>query len=154
MDFGEILKKLRQLSDTQKKATIIAVIIILSFILGFFWFRNATKRLENINQTLDKINLPEINISQEKDNFTYMPGDLYEKTKEILEKNGWKLVLSENEKTLNSVDNKFPEISDCGSGLDAVCSVEFKKDNFSHYLYLKSVYDNNGNSQWIVVGYK
>ena len=72
--------------------------------------------------------------------FSYQINDSYLYTKEVLKANGWVPVIED-----------LSEISSCGSGVDAICTVDFKKIEgeieYRNHLNLQSK-----NSIWIVVG--
>jgi hypothetical protein len=85
---------------------------------------------------------------QSNNSFQYSVGDNYANAKKVLKQNGWLLVVPNKA----PIDSNFPEISDCGSGRDAICTVDFKKGADTNHLNVQSVKDENGNFQWIVVG--
>lgn len=65
MKIYEFIEKLRSLSENQKKAIIIVIICVLSFIFGFWWVRTSMKRLDKMGQNLKNVKVPELNISNE-----------------------------------------------------------------------------------------
>lgn len=64
MKIYEIIEKLRNLPDKQKKAIIIVVVCILSFVLGFWWVRSSMERLNNLGQVTKDIKLPQIDLPE------------------------------------------------------------------------------------------
>lgn len=83
-----------------------------------------------------------------KEGFSYKTGDSYLYTKEALKENGWVPIIPDS---YNPIIKELPEISSCGSGVDAICTVDFKKIEgdieYRNHLNLQSK-----NSIWIVVG--
>jgi hypothetical protein len=60
MKIYEIITKLQNLTDQQKKAIIIGIVIVLAFIFGFFWFRSSIERLNKLGEVTKDIKLPEV----------------------------------------------------------------------------------------------
>ncbi len=100
-----------------------------------FYYEN--KILESIRDTFKFTNI------KVSDDFTYAIGDTYSHEKEVLKGNGWMPIIT----TTTSVDVQFPEIGNCGSGVDAICSVDFQKGTYKNHLNIQS--RTNG---WVVVG--
>lgn len=82
--------------------------------------------------------------------FPFTLNDEYSHAKQVLAENGWVHFISSDPNRI-TVDSNYPEIENCGSGVDAICSVEFRKNGYPMHLNLKSVYVD-GKPQWIVVG--
>ena len=87
------------------------------------------------------------------DKFPFTIGDTYAHAKTILKDAGWEpYVPVDTIEPLKSANDKdFPEIIWCGEGIDAICSVNFKKspDLVNH---LNVNHPGLGNGDWIVVG--
>ncbi|KKP32575.1 MAG: hypothetical protein A2312_04430 [Candidatus Staskawiczbacteria bacterium RIFOXYB2_FULL_32_9] len=62
MKIHEIIVKLQNLTDQQKKIIIIVIVLILAFIFGFFWIRSATERLNKLGEATKDIKLSEIDL--------------------------------------------------------------------------------------------
>jgi hypothetical protein len=75
--------------------------------------------------------------------------DTYVKEKVTLLAQGWGIYKPEDFKSVG--DQKFPEIGACGSGIDAICNVFFKKGNMQQHLNVQ-IGGRNNYSEWMVVG--
>ncbi|MEI6042678.1 MAG: hypothetical protein WCQ00_03895 [bacterium] len=91
------------------------------------------------------------------DSFTYKLRDSYYHARDVLKQNGWLAIIPsvyENESgtipsTTTPIDTEFPEISYCGSGVNAICTVDFRKGLFINHLDLQH---SESNEAWFVVG--
>lgn len=79
------------------------------------------------------------------DSADYDSGEKYEYRRNLLINDGWEPVIEEGNE-----DSKYPEMTDCGSGWDIVCRVEFKKGdaNLSFMVGPRSREDR----EWVVIG--
>lgn len=85
------------------------------------------------------------------DGFVYTPFDTYQNTKKMLATNGWVPLVKTEEDPNSAGDANFPEIGECGSGIDMVCTVNFKKGTLEKYLYVQ-IGGRNKYAEWVVVG--
>jgi len=91
--------------------------------------------------------------------FTYVYGDPYSETRKNLISNGWQPVIpdiySMNSGTTDSdkrpIDADYPEIGYCGSGIDAICNVNFMQSNSFRHLNLQ-IGGRSRYEVWTVVG--
>lgn len=89
------------------------------------------------------------------DDFSYSSEGTYYGAKKILEQNGWLPIIPTlyefgiSSATTTPIDTEFPEISYCGSGRDAICTVDFQKGKIIKHLNLQHTESNVG---WLVVG--
>ncbi len=96
---------------------------------------------------LNKKQLPEI--PENNNEFTYKMGDLYRETKRQLLGSGWSTYIPEGFTPASDVE--FPEIGDCGNGIDAVCFVNFKKgEEYQHIIVQKG--GRNEYVDWTTIG--
>ena len=130
---------------------------VIQIIISFSIERLDTEEvLQDLNNIISTFKF----IDQYNNDFLYNIGDNYLFVKEELRKNGWKPVIP-NEYYIGAgsssstpISSEFPEIANCGSGKDAICSVNFQNienKNIRH-LNLQSRYDKDGKVIWIVVG--
>ena len=131
----------------QKKILVsigVIVFVVIVLLVGYFVYRNfeTPKKIEASNE------------------FSFNAGDNYINVKKTLAEKGWVPVIPdsyENDSgttpiSKNPIDPVFPEISYCGSGVDAICTVDFKNGVNATHLDLQSKADSNGKYQWIVIG--
>jgi hypothetical protein len=59
----------------------------------------------------------------------------YSEAKKELYKDGWAVYAPEDFKSRG--DKEFPEIGNCGNGIDAVCTVSFRKENITDHIYVQ-----------------
>src|SRR3989344_791345 len=79
--------------------------------------------------------------------FSFEIGESYETAKNVLANDGWVAIIP-GDRT-HSPSAIFPEITDCGLGVDAVCSVDFKKGSETFGFYIAQREGSQG-LQWVV----
>lgn len=90
--------------------------------------------------------------------FSYTLGESYVDFRESVAKNGWlpiipeKYELGSGMSTTTPIDERFPEISSCGSGVDMVCSVSFINGKYRRGLMIQPPRTNRRTSDWTVAG--
>ena len=134
---------------------------------AIFKFRLFGSEQSQVLITNVSVKIPEAEpkISQAlKEGFLYNVNDNYISVKESLKENGWIPIIPDSyensfgEEIEGPVIQQFPEIISCGSGRDAICSVNFEKIEgeieYRTHLNIHSTLerDKNGNLVWIVVG--
>lgn len=60
MSIRDFIAKLRSLPNKQKKIILWTVVAILGLAMGVLWFKTATSRFTQIEQSVKKINIPSI----------------------------------------------------------------------------------------------
>ena len=63
MNFNNFITKLQGLPDKQKKIVLWTIVVILTLVMGFFWFKATISRFAKIEESIKKIDIPSINIS-------------------------------------------------------------------------------------------
>ncbi len=86
--------------------------------------------------------------TSQPDSFIFKNLDTYSNTKKQLTINGWTPIVQINQEI---IDSQFPEIGNCGSGVNTFCNVDFQKGIYKNHLNVQSR-NINGTLQWIVVG--
>jgi hypothetical protein len=81
--------------------------------------------------------------------FTYVVGATYAETKSALARSGWFSFMPDGK--ISAKDRQFPEIGGCGSGVDAICSVDFKNSLEKRHLNVQKG-GRAGYTEWTVVG--
>lgn len=61
MKFKEQLIKLQSLPENRKKIILWTIVAIMATIMGFFWAREAIYVIPKIGESIQKVELPEIN---------------------------------------------------------------------------------------------
>lgn len=92
----------------------------------------------------------EIQKSYTISDFPFEIGESYGVAKKMLAKEGWTAIIPKDR--TRSPSATFPEITDCGSGIDAVCSVDFKKGDeaFGFYVMSTTKAGEDDSVQWVV----
>jgi hypothetical protein len=62
LNIQEYIKNLQNLPEKVKKAILIAVVLVVSLILGYFWIDSAMRTLSQAGQLGDSMNLPNIDL--------------------------------------------------------------------------------------------
>ncbi len=78
-------------------------------------------------------------------------GKSYVTVKDRLIHSGWSTFILPEERNNPVIDETFPEIRYCGSGLDAICSVSFMKGDTQAHLDLQKG-GRSGYLEWTIVG--
>ena len=66
LDFKKFIIKLQGLSDNKKKIILWIIVAILALGMGFLWFKISIGRLAKIEESMKKIDIPSINIEENK----------------------------------------------------------------------------------------
>lgn len=61
MNFKELINKLQDLPDKQKKIILWTIVVILAVGMGYFWVIGAINNLSKIGKSISSINLPSMN---------------------------------------------------------------------------------------------
>lgn len=120
-------------------------------------YKNTSDEEEINIQEVENFNIKDFLNSETIDDFEYSSESTYYGVKKILEQNGWLPIIptlyETNSGTLPAtttpIDTEFPEISYCGSGRDAVCTVDFQKGKIIKHFYVGHTEANEG---WVIVG--
>lgn len=83
------------------------------------------------------------------ESFSDTSNETYEKAKMAITSAGWTVENAQDFVSAN--DPTYPEIGDCGSGLDAVCSVVFIRGTTQRVLYVQKGGQDNL-KEWMVIG--
>lgn len=118
------------------KTIIIFCLLLSIFLISFYIYRNN----QNINKDI---------VKESQEDFLLISDKPYMEVKKKLINKGWEIYLSPDFKSVN--DKDFPEIGDCGEGIDAICNVAFKKKNIINNINVQKD-GRNGYKEWIVVG--
>lgn len=62
MDINSYIKKLRALPEKQKKIILWTIVVVVAMGMVFFWFKVSIKRLEKLEESVKKIDIPSIEI--------------------------------------------------------------------------------------------
>jgi hypothetical protein len=92
-------------------------------------------------------------IGNEK-SFSFIHGQTYRETKEALLEKGWDVYLPPTPPEAAErivIDTDYPEITDCGAGIDMICVAYFKRGSAIHHLNLQ-IGGRLRYSEWTVVG--
>ena len=117
----------------------IGIIVVLAILLGgYSWFAShqiqLTETIQDTNQ-----NIPGTPSPQDAE----IEADYYETTNALFNKpyveakqrlatKGWTTYIPDD--FTSTHDKTFPEIGDCGDGIDAICNVNFKKGDVVEHL--------------------
>jgi hypothetical protein len=132
------------------------VLVIVVIIVGVLLYRNS--RTSEVVESTQSENSQVQTSDTSSTNFNYKIGDRYVDTKVALAANGWMTYIpnNPNEPWKSAGDQEFPEIGWCGTGVDRICSVNFKKDTQVRHLNVQIKYlrqdELQGFAEWVVVG--
>ncbi len=68
--FKQFILKLQNLEDKQKKIILWTIVAVLAVAMGLFWLNITKNRLSNLGEELNKIKLPQIEMSNIDQNST------------------------------------------------------------------------------------
>lgn len=126
--------------------TKIFLALLVVVIVGV-WFAKRTPATSETKQETasisQEVEVKEISILED---FGIKEGVAYKDAKNKILEAGWQVVLGET----SSVTD-FPEIKDCGEGIDRVCWVEFKKDTKTFgAMVVPPDTRNNESDNWLI----
>lgn len=135
------------------RLAIVIVVLIVAILIGFYLLINSYQVSKQNNSSSS------IQTQTGMAAFNFSINDTYPHAKKELALSGWVVEIPDSyikeagtqSASKTPIDVQYPEIDSCGSGKDAICTVNFTKGSFNNHLNLKSTF-RNGNTVWLVVG--